>query len=574
MESMQFYVLKNLINSALAVLAAFYMVSCSSTGEFRKITLEEYRSKMKAGWLGQMAGVGWGAPTEFQFIAEMIPEDKVPEFSSDMVNAFGQDDLYVEMTFIRTLEQYGIDCSIEQAGIDFANSEYMLWGANEMGRENLRFGIKPPASGHPDYHQGADWIDYQIEADYAGIIAPGLPNEVIALGNKFGRIMNYGDGVYGGLFVGGMYAEAYFECDMLKIVQAGLDCIPYESQYAECIRDVVKWYKENPNDWKKTWQLIENKYYKNPDYQKYQAVEPNYWIEMDAKLNGAYIVMGLLYGEGDPDKTITISLQCGRDSDCNPSSAAGVLFTSIGYDKLDKKYTTSLNEEDKFSYTNYNFPELAQVSLNLAKQIILKNGGKIEKNVEGKKYFLIPRIKTESGELEQSWDPVPYEGNSNFRPEELQKIKFTSSKSFAPLLQKWDAEFFKIYHNSALTKAEFISWKGKDDVIKTTLQNKNSSVLILGNVSIPEGKKSHLTLSVSCEDDGEWELEVILEIILDLETVVKEKINTKTTTNGWNEIQYDVTKYAGTEMEIQITQTADEIQKSHAYWSNINIVSE
>ena len=73
----------------------------------------------------------------------------------------------------------------------------MLWGANEMGRENLRFGIKPPASSHPDYHKGADWIDYQIEADYSGIIAPGLPNEVIALGDKFGRIMNYGDGVYG-----------------------------------------------------------------------------------------------------------------------------------------------------------------------------------------------------------------------------------------------------------------------------------------------------------------------------------------------------------------------------------------
>jgi hypothetical protein len=295
---------------------------------------------------------------------------------------------------------------------------------------------------------------------------------------------------------------------------------------------------------------------------------------MDAKLNGAYIVVGLLYGEGDPDKTITISMQCGRDSDCNPSSAAGVLFTSIGYDKLDKKYTINLNEEEKFSYTNYNFPELVQVSLKLAKQFIIKNGGKIEKDSEGKEYFLIPIIKTKPGELEQSWDPVPYEGNPKFSTEDMRKIKFSSGKSFAPLLKKWDAESFKIYHNNALTEPEFISWKGKDDVIKTTLQHKNSSVMILGNVSIPEGKKSHLTLSVSCEDDGEWELEILLEIILDLELIVKEKINTKTITNGWKEIRYDVTKYAGTEMEIQITQTADEIHKSHAYWNNIKIVSE
>jgi len=521
-----------------------------------------------------MIGVGWGAPTEFQFIAETIPEDKVPEFNSDMVNVFNQDDLYVEMTFIRTLEQYGIDCSIEQAGIDFANSVYMLWGANEMGRENLRLGIKPPASSHPEFHKGADWIDYQIEADYSGIIVPGLPNEVIALGDKFGRIMNYGDGVYGGIFVGGMYAEAYFENDIQKIIQAGLDCIPYESQYAECMRDVIKWYEENPDDWKTTWQLIEDKYYKNPQYQKYKAYEPEYWSEMDAKLNGAYILMGLLYGEGDPDKTVTLSMQCGRDSDCNPSNAAGILYTSIGYDKLDKKYTVNLDEQTKFSYTNYNFPELTHVSLKLAKQFIIKNGGKIEKDSHGKEYFLIPVINPKPGKLQQSWDPVPYERNIKFSPEEMSEIKFSSTKSFAPLLKKWDAESFKIYHNSTLTAAKFISWKGKDDVIKTTLQSVNNPVLIIGNVNIPQDKKSHLVLNVSCEDEGEWELEVILEIILDLKSVVKEKINAKTTTNGWKEFQYDVTKYAGTEMEIQITHSAAEIQNSSAYWSNIKIVSE
>jgi hypothetical protein len=542
--------------------------------EYRKISAEEYINKMKAAWIGQMIGVGWGAPTEFRFIAETIPNDSIPEFNSDMVNVFDQDDLYVEMTFIRTLEQYGIDCSIEQAGIDFANSVYMLWGANAIGRENLRSGIKPPASSHPDYHKGADWIDYQIEADYSGIIAPGLPNAVIALGDKFGRIMNYGDGVYGGMFVGGMYAEAYFENDIHKIVQAGLDCIPYESQYAECMRDVMKWYRENPNDWKKTWHLIEDKYYKNPEYQKYKAYEPNYWSEMDAKVNGAYILMGLLYGEGDPDKTITISMQCGRDSDCNPSNAAGVLFTSIGYDKLEKKYTADLNNETKFSYTNYNFPELTKVSLKLSKQFILKNGGKIEKDSEANEYFLIPVIKAKPGKLEQSWEASPYEGNPEFSPEEMSKIKFSSSKSFAPLVKKWDAESFKIYHNSALTEPQFISWKDKDDVIKTTLNNENNPVLIVGNVIIPEGKKSHLSLSVSCEDDGEWELEIILEEILDLKSIFKEKINAKTLTNGWRDIKYDLTKYAGTEMEIQIRQTAGEIQKSHAYWNNIKIVSE
>ena len=156
----------------------------------RRITVNEYRSKMKAGWIGQMAGVGWGAPTEFRYLAKTIPEDEVPEWKPGMVNVYGQDDLYVEMTFLRSMEVHGFDVSINQAGIDFANSAYNLWVANKSGRDNLRQGIAPPNSGHPTYNVNADAIDYQIEADFSGLISPGLPNTVIALGEKFGRLMN------------------------------------------------------------------------------------------------------------------------------------------------------------------------------------------------------------------------------------------------------------------------------------------------------------------------------------------------------------------------------------------------
>ncbi|MBP8912873.1 MAG: hypothetical protein KBI32_15340, partial [Phycisphaerae bacterium] len=31
--------------------------------KMRQISVEEYVDKMKAGWIGQMAGVGWGGPT-------------------------------------------------------------------------------------------------------------------------------------------------------------------------------------------------------------------------------------------------------------------------------------------------------------------------------------------------------------------------------------------------------------------------------------------------------------------------------------------------------------------------------
>ncbi|RKY56204.1 MAG: hypothetical protein DRP96_11510, partial [Candidatus Neomarinimicrobiota bacterium] len=159
----------------VAVTSVSYVQAQNSVVKERRLKVSDYRNKMMAGWLGQMVGVGWGAPTEFRYQSRIIPEDEVPVWQPKMVNVWDQDDLYVEMTFLQSLIEYGFDVSQNQAGIDFANSAYNLYVANAAGRTNLRNGIAPPNSGHPVYNEAADAIDYQIEADFSGLIAPGLP---------------------------------------------------------------------------------------------------------------------------------------------------------------------------------------------------------------------------------------------------------------------------------------------------------------------------------------------------------------------------------------------------------------
>ncbi|NMC20179.1 MAG: ADP-ribosylglycohydrolase family protein [Thermogutta sp.] len=406
----------------MGVLAMLLPASSSTPGEeFRRLPLAEYRDKMEAAWLGQMAGVGWGGPTEFHAQGRILREDEIPAWRPDMINQFHQDDIYVEMTFLRTLEQYGWDVSQRQAGIDFANSRYPLWHANRNGRDNLRSGIAPPDSGHPQFNRHADDIDYQIEADFSGIISPGMPNAVIALGEKFGRLMNYGDGLYGGQFVGGMYAEAFFESDPARLVEAGLRCIPAQSQYAECIRDVLAWWRASPDDWQAVWKKINDKYHLNPDYRRASCSKGDFNI--DAKLNGAYIVMGLLYGRRDIDRTIIISTRCGQDSDCNPSNAAGILFATLGVSKVPERFTSALNRETVFSHTEYNFDRLIQVCERLAKDAVVRQGGRIERDADGNEVLLIPLAEPKPGPLEQCWEPGPIAG-SRYTDEERAKILY------------------------------------------------------------------------------------------------------------------------------------------------------
>jgi hypothetical protein len=386
------------------------------------LPLSEFRDKMTAAWIGQMAGVGWGGPTEFKYKGTIIPADKMPAWQPAMVNQFRQDDIYVEMTFLRTLELYGFECSIRQAGIDFANSGYPLWHANRGGRDALRSGIAPPDSGHPQFNKHADDIDYQIEADFSGIIAPGLPNLVVELGEKFGRLMNYGDGLYGGQFVGGMYAEAYFEDDPVKLVEAGLKCIPEKSQYAEAVRDVLAWYRADPDDWEKTWDKLNRKYHVNADYRRASCSGAGSDFNIDAKLNGAYIVMGLLYGKCHLDQTIVISTRCGQDSDCNPSSAAGVLFATVGMSKLPDRFTSALDRTSVFSHTAYSFSRLVEVCEQLTRQAVVRGGGRIEKQTNGEEVLVIPVRAVKPSPLEQCWEPGPAAG-SRFTAQEMKQIQ-------------------------------------------------------------------------------------------------------------------------------------------------------
>ena len=386
----------------------------------RRLPLSVYRDKMQGGWLGQMAGVGWGAPTEFRWKAQIIPADKMPPWNPAWINQHGNDDLYVEMTFLKTLEDYGLDVSIRQAGIDFANSGYQLWHANAAGRQNLVRGIAPPDSGHPKFNRHADDIDYQIEADYSGLIAPGMPSVPITLGEVFGRLMNYGDGLYGGQFVGGMYAEAFFETDPQKIIEAGLRCIPEQCQYAECIRDVLRWHAQEPNDWQKTWQNVEDKYQKNSAYRRASCDKRQFNI--DAKINGAYIAMGLLYGNRDPDQTIIIACRCGQDSDCNPANAGGVLFTTLGAAKVPARFTEKLRMNNKFSYSTYTLPKVYEVCEKLVRQVVVRHGGRIEKDANGEEVLVIPAETPRPTKLEQCWEPSPA-AESRFTPEEMSKIK-------------------------------------------------------------------------------------------------------------------------------------------------------
>lgn len=544
-----------------ALLLSFSLLNMQA--ETRSISVKEYRDKMAAGWIGQMVGVSLGAPTEFRWGDKIIPEDQVPAWKPEMINgSYGQDDLYVEMTFLHTLEEYGLDASIRQAGIDFANSEYPLWCANNAGRINLRRGIAPPDSGHPQFNKCPNDIDYQIEADYSGLIAPGIMQASIDLGEKFGRLMNYGDGVYAGQFIGALYAEAFFQKDPVALCETALKSIPSESQYAEMVRDMLSWYKEDPTDWEKCWQKCQKKYRENPDYQK----ASNGGI--DCKINGAYVLMGLLFGESDLMKTMVISCRCGQDSDCNPSSSAGILFTALGKDKLPEEYTSGIDYKPIFQHTAYSFNGLLDVCEALCRKIVVQYGGKIEIR-DGEEFFVLPVLEAKPSKMEYSWAPGPI-ANSRYTDEEMEQIRFSSvDKQVQSVVDKlfpgWKVADCGPDMNPGLRD----KWQNEENVLLVHPFDRDKGCTLSRIVKIPRDRQTSLNLKVGNDINGDFDL--IVKI--DGETVYNGLIAKSTTQDHWMVLSLDLTKYAGKEVKIELIDQPNGWAWEAAYWKQIQIQS-
>lgn len=538
----------------------------AAEGESLRLPVREYRDRMKGGWIGQIVGVAWGAPTEFKWQDKIIPADQMPVWRPAMINdAFGQDDLYVEMTFLRSLEEYGIDVSIRQAGIDFGNSAYPLWCANNAGRRNLRKGIAPPDSGHPQFNRCPNDIDYQIEADYSGLIAPGLPQVAIDLGEKFGRLMNYGDGMYAGQFIGALYAAAFFETDPIRLVERALEAIPAESQYAEMARDLVAWRRAAPDDWEEAWQRCQKKYRQDPAYQR----ASNGGI--DCKINGAYVLLGLLYGNRDLERTVLIACRSGMDSDCNPSSAAGVLFTTIGYSKLPARFNTGLNEGQEFSHTAYNFPRLLDVCEKLARQFLVRYGGRVEKDANGDEVFVIPVVRPRPSGLELSWAPGPI-ANSRFTPEELAKITAGNTprqvtEAVAQRFPGWEIRDCGTDMDPGLRAA----WDGKQNVLATHPLDQQTGCVLSRTVAVPAGRKTTLRVVVGHDPQGDFDLVVRA----DGKELLRRPVGAKTATQGhWLQQSVDLSPWAGRSVKIELVNEPSGWSYEAAYWAGIDVASE
>jgi hypothetical protein len=152
------------------------------------------------------------------------------------------------------------------------------------------------------------------------------------------------------------------------------------SAQAEAVQTAVEAFHKHPTDWKASRQYFHEKWYCPKEQPWDSHARPLKWNDNSTPLNGAMVILALLYGGGDFYRTGQYAMALGYDADCNAATACAVIGTRIGFSAIEKLPRYHMPD----IYVNLTRPQLpreckvseqAAVMLRLSEKLILVNGG-------------------------------------------------------------------------------------------------------------------------------------------------------------------------------------------------------
>ena len=182
-------------------------------------------------------------------------------------------------------------------------------------------------------------IDGQIRTDMWGYIHPSNIYNAAKEAHTDCSFSLTKNGIYGGMFVAGALAGALSaEPSVDKIIKSGLAAIPKKSRLFETVTDVCTWWNES-----KDWICVCDKVYEKYGHLPFAATLNNM----------AMVTLGILAGELDYTRSITIATMCGIDTDCNAGTVGSIIGAAVGLGGIEKRWYEPLNNTIKSTVASF-----------------------------------------------------------------------------------------------------------------------------------------------------------------------------------------------------------------------------
>ena len=297
---------------------------------------------IQAYWESSLASI-WAGPLRVSTY-ERILEDlgEIDYYVNDRVAwkppvVVTDDDVTGTFTFLRALPDYGNTLSLTPAQIGQTWLNYIIeertilwWGGFANSTEHTAFirlknGVKAPASGSIALNGKliAEQIGAQIFIDGWAMVAPGNPDLAADLAGRAASVSHDGEAIYASQVLAAMEAQAFVESDINKLLDLGVSFIPKDSVIYRMIADIREWHA-GESDWHKGRAKLAEIY----NYQNYGGnchMVPNHGL----------IILGLLYGDSDFNKSMLVVNTSGWDTDCNSGNLGCLLGIKDGLATFD-----------------------------------------------------------------------------------------------------------------------------------------------------------------------------------------------------------------------------------------------
>ncbi len=362
-----------------------------------KLSKEDYLNKVLGCFMGKNIGGTLGAPFEWKRQVNNV------DFYTQNLSGepYPNDDLDIQLLWLIALEERGIKVDSKVLAEYWQLYVTPHWVEYGNAKINMKSGLMPPLSGilNNDFKDSNGSF---IRSEIWACIAPGCPG-IAAVFAYEDAIIDHGDGegLYAEIFCAALESAAFVINDINKLINIGLSYIPDDCGVLKAVNCAVNLYKSG-----KTWLEARDEILR----QYRGSIKPVQYdgliggiskedekkgfkdgkIGYDAPCNIGILIIGLLYGQGDFGKTVTIVVNCGEDTDCTAATCGAIFGIMNGIKSIPDKWIEPIGRKIKTGVLNLgelglygsqlpsDIDELTDRVFKIAQQVILRYSMPVE----------------------------------------------------------------------------------------------------------------------------------------------------------------------------------------------------
>ncbi|GAA1438919.1 ADP-ribosylglycohydrolase family protein [Leifsonia poae] len=240
------------------------------------------------------------------------------------------DDLNFPLIALGLLERIGTGFTtddVAQAWLDDLPGG-RVFTAERITYRNLLDGYEPDVAGAVQ-NPFRDWIGAQIRTDVYGWVNPGDPVAAARLAWTDGRLSHGRSGLYGAMFAAAACSAAVVATSVSEVVAAGCSVVPAGSRYAAAIARGVELGAGDLDDEAAVDAL-------HAEFGKL------HWVH--ALSNSALLAFALTRGDGDFERSITLAVSGGWDTDSVGATVGSITGALTGARGLPGRWTRPLHD--------------------------------------------------------------------------------------------------------------------------------------------------------------------------------------------------------------------------------------